>query len=196
MLYASLLLAASAFSGLVAAQNFSQCCTINPGSVDTDTRQSWCRAEQNTCPELCGGIGNLANNGNLCDSNLLTYTCKCADGKSPNVTDYQQSLPAQMCLSWVTQCVASRPNDLTGITECRAVQCGNKSLDAASASTIAAASSSTVAPSSTSSGSASATVASATSASSKAAATALGMVRDYATPVFAAGMMAVFGLGL
>ncbi|KAF2499839.1 hypothetical protein BU16DRAFT_524281 [Lophium mytilinum] len=200
MLYASLLLAASAFSGLVAAQNYSACCDINPGSVDPQLRQTWCRAEQNTCPELCGGIGNLANNGNLCDSNLLTYTCECKDGTKPNVTNYQQSLPAQMCLTWVEQCVNANPNDLIGITACRAITCGNKTLDSAASSSSAAASS-TAAPSSTgkASGSASVTAASATSTTSKgaaAAATAMGLVKDFGTPVLAAGMMAVFGLAL
>jgi hypothetical protein len=71
MLYSSLLLAASALTGLVAAQQnyttYTECCTIDPNSVDSKLRQDWCRAQLNTCPELCGGIGKLASGGNLCD---------------------------------------------------------------------------------------------------------------------------------
>lgn len=67
MLYSTLLLAVTALTGLVAAQNFTQCCTL-PTLPPIATRQVWCRAEQNTCPELCGGIGQLAQDGNLCDS--------------------------------------------------------------------------------------------------------------------------------
>jgi len=193
MFYSTLLLAATAFTGMVAAQNFTQCCTL-PTLPPIATRQSWCRAEQNTCPEICGGIGQLAKDGNLCDSNALTYTCQCADGTKPNVSDYQQSLPALMCRQWRTDCVANSPNDLTGQTACLAVQCGNKTINDVSSSSSAP--SATAAPSSTSGGSPSGTVASATSSSSKAAATALALAKDFGTPVLAAGIMAAFGFAL
>ncbi|OCL04968.1 hypothetical protein AOQ84DRAFT_345413 [Glonium stellatum] len=194
MFYSTLLLAATAFTGLVAAQNFSQCCTL-PTLPPIATRQTWCRAEQNTCPELCGGIGKLAQNGNLCDSNALTYTCQCSDGTSPNISDYQQSLPALMCEQWKTDCVANSPNDLTGQTACLSVVCGNKTTDDLSSSSSSAPSA-TAAPSSTSGGNPSATVASATSSSSKAAATALALAKEFGTPALAMGIAAAFGLAL
>lgn len=69
----SIIVAASAFAGFVSAQNSTfntpiQCCTVDPNSVDQDDRQAWCQANQNTCVELCGGRGQLASNGNQCDS--------------------------------------------------------------------------------------------------------------------------------
>jgi hypothetical protein len=74
MLYSTVLLALSAFAGVASAQNFSTCCDINAGSVPIEKRRGWCVAERNTCPELCGGIGRLAPNGNNCDpvSNALS----------------------------------------------------------------------------------------------------------------------------
>jgi len=58
MFYSTLIVAASAFTGLVSAQNYSTSgsnLTVVPSSVDYPTRQSWCRAQTNSCPELCGG---------------------------------------------------------------------------------------------------------------------------------------------
>src|SRR6266704_3089470 len=86
----------------------------------------------------------------------LTYTCQCSDGTKPNVSDYQQSLPALMCEQWKTDCVANSPNDLTGQTACLSVVCGNKTTSDLSSSSSAP--SATAAPSSTSGGSASVTV--------------------------------------
>ena len=59
----------AALTAAVSAQNTTvgPCCSIDPNSVDIDTRQDWCRAQTNTCPEVCGGIGKLKQGGNLCD---------------------------------------------------------------------------------------------------------------------------------
>ena len=70
MLYATLLLAVSALASVAFAQdapNTTACCNIDPGSVQLGTRNGWCTGERNTCLEVCGGIQNLAPNGNLCD---------------------------------------------------------------------------------------------------------------------------------
>jgi len=64
MLYSTIFFAASAFSGLAAAQVQTGNYTIDPNSVDSTTRANWCRAETNTCPILCGG--------NLYKSNTCT----------------------------------------------------------------------------------------------------------------------------
>ena len=74
MFYSTLLIAASAFTGLVSAQTYSTSgnLTIDPNGVDYNTRLSWCRAETNSCPLICGGQASP----NTCDavSNL------CAEG--------------------------------------------------------------------------------------------------------------------
>lgn len=60
MFYSTIILAASAaLSGLASAQT-----SIDPNSVSTTDRSSWCRAETNSCPVLCGG----AITNNTCDS--------------------------------------------------------------------------------------------------------------------------------
>lgn len=57
MFYSTLLLAATALTGLVSAQNYSTsgAIAVDPNSVDYDTRLSWCRAQTNSCPQICGG---------------------------------------------------------------------------------------------------------------------------------------------
>ena len=75
MLYSSILVAASALAGFASAQNATgnyntpiPCCSVDTGSVPLDDKQTWCNANQNTCVELCGGQGQIASNGNECDS--------------------------------------------------------------------------------------------------------------------------------
>jgi len=57
MFYSTLLLAATALTGLVGAQNYSTSgnISITPNSVDYNTRLAWCRAQTNSCPQICGG---------------------------------------------------------------------------------------------------------------------------------------------
>jgi len=56
MLYSKLFVVAATFTGFVAAQGFNDtCCGVDPNSVDSDDRIAWCRAQTNTCPEICGG---------------------------------------------------------------------------------------------------------------------------------------------
>jgi hypothetical protein len=78
MLSSTLLLAATAFSSFVAAQNnsnpsalppgISNCCTVDPNVVPDELKSEWCQAERNTCPEICGGINQLASGGQSCDT--------------------------------------------------------------------------------------------------------------------------------
>jgi hypothetical protein len=197
MLYATLLLAVSALASVAFAQdapNTTACCNIDPGSVPLGTRNGWCTGERNTCLEVCGGIQNLAPNGNLCDPERLTFTCTCSNGNKPNMSDFQQSLPAQQCLVWYQQCIDSHPNDRFGQEACKSVQCGNRTT-ADLPQSSSSASSSPTGTAAQSSGPASATSA-APSAATSGAAVALGFAREYGTPVLAAGIMAAFGLGL
>lgn len=68
MFYSTAVIAAAAFSGLVAAQSTNETGTgpqINAGSVDYSTRQTWCRIQTQTCPQLCDGP--TKPDGNNCD---------------------------------------------------------------------------------------------------------------------------------
>lgn len=77
MLYTTLLVATAAFSGFAAAQNqsfdadlpptISPCCNVDASKVSDSLRSSWCTASENTCPEICGGQGQIASGGNVCD---------------------------------------------------------------------------------------------------------------------------------
>lgn len=51
----------------------------------------------------------------------LTYDCVCANGQSPNVTEYSQTLPFYICQEWGTQCVANCGQDNTCSNDCRYV---------------------------------------------------------------------------
>jgi hypothetical protein len=75
MLYTSLLAAAAAFSGLVSAQNdttglpssIGPCCTVDANTIPQAKKESWCQAETNTCPDVCGGPSQVAGDGLKCD---------------------------------------------------------------------------------------------------------------------------------
>lgn len=70
MLYTSVFVAVAALSGFASAQNSTAipCCSVPATEVPTDLKSAWCQAERNTCPEICGGQGNIASGGNTCDA--------------------------------------------------------------------------------------------------------------------------------
>jgi hypothetical protein len=66
MFYSTAVIAAAAFSGLVAAQSTNETGTgptIDANSVQYSLRQTWCRSQTQTCPQLCE------------DSRFQTNTC-------------------------------------------------------------------------------------------------------------------------
>lgn len=71
MFYSTLAIAATAFTGLVSAQqNTSSTYTIDPNTVDYSTRQDWCLGQRNTCRSLC----DMQAFPNNCDP-VSTCTC-------------------------------------------------------------------------------------------------------------------------
>lgn len=75
MLYSTLVVVASAIAG-ASAQLISNgttyntpipCCSLSAGQISPDRRSQICEAQENTCNELCGGVGNVGANGNGCD---------------------------------------------------------------------------------------------------------------------------------
>lgn len=113
--------------------------TIDPNSVDNNTRAFWCQSQQTQCPvcrtTLCGDLSvpltihqliclqPPTNTGstieNSCDPNGLTYSCVCGNGVSPNVSEYSQTLPFFLCQTWGNQCVSNCGNDNTCQSACR-----------------------------------------------------------------------------
>jgi hypothetical protein len=100
--------------------------------------------------------------------------------------------------------VAAHPNDLTGITNCRNVVCGQKNASSNVESSSSSSSSPTA--SSTDSGSSSSETGSGSSSSSggsgapaetsSPAVAALNLGKNYGTGALAAGLFAIFGLAL
>jgi hypothetical protein len=108
------------------------------------------------------------------------------------MSDYQQSLPAQQCLVWYSQCIEAHPDDRFGQEQCKSVQCGNKTTEGLVSSSAAP----SATPSAT--GSQAERPASATSAAASQSPTgaAVALAREYGTGVLAAGILAAFGLAL
>jgi len=203
MLFTSLLVATAAFSGVAIAQNetntnlppgIENCCKVQPNLIPSDQRDMWCRAQRNTCPELCGGV-NQMKNGQECDSETLDYECECKNGTVPQMELYQQSVPGLMCRFWFDRCINATNENLEFQVECRNQRdekCGNLTTDGANPTSSAS-------PSATQSGSDNSPAESGGSAPSTTptgAASTLNMAREYGTPLLVGGIAAFFGLAL
>jgi len=209
MFTSTVLLAVTALAGIASAQlgpnttfgvdgkaNYSTSgpIAVPPDNVTLADRQLLCRNQQEQCPQIC--VTPTLNN--TCDANTLTFNCTCSGGMQPNISNYQQALPAQICLIWKTNCVDAHPNDGTGIAACRSVQCGNEVVAVNNATTTTT----TSAPATTGTGSNTANTQSTTTSTTSshtgaaAAATAFAFAQQYGTPLIAGGVAALFGLAL
>lgn len=201
MLYSSLFVAVSAIASFAAAQNntnlppgVSPCCTVNSGLVNSTLKNEWCLAETNTCRELCGTV---ASGGNTCEQETLRFNCECRNGTKPDMSKYEQTVPGQMCRFWFRQCINATNQNLDQQDFCRSEQtakCGTLLSNKASASSSGAGGASAT---TSGSGSADATSSSASPAtSSPGAAAAIAIAREFGTPLFAGGIVALFGFAL
>lgn len=94
-----------ALAGLSAAQEQY---TIDPSTVQQSTRDYWCQQQKATCSQIClllPGVTSMNTETNECDSDALTASCVCDNGSSPNLTEYTQTLPFNICQQWGTNCV-------------------------------------------------------------------------------------------
>jgi len=210
MLYSSILVAASALAGFASAQNATgnyntpiPCCSVDPASVPLDDKQTWCNANENTCVELCGGQGQIASNGNECDSQTLDFSCECRNGTnvSDSMKKYEQSVDGQMCSYWYIQCIAATGSDAAAQFQCeqaRDNECGTLTTSDATDAGNAGASSSGSSPSATSSGSSSDSTETASASGASSTPTEGAAVRNaiYGTPALAGGLFALFGFAL
>jgi hypothetical protein len=132
----------------------------------------------------------------------LTYNCTCSGTTQPNISDFQQTLPGQVCRIWTLNCLDSHPDDANGKAGCNSVICGNRTVPVKGAvTTTSSGAGTTSAPAGTSSGAGAAAATTVTSTTSThsgaaAAATALAFAKQYSTPLMAGGMAALFGLAL
>jgi len=179
----------AAIASVSAATNLTSCCNVDPATVDPNYRLAWCRAQQNTCPLICP---NGQATANTCDSDTLEYTCTCASGATPNISDYGQTLPSLECDNWKGQCVNASANNLAGQNFCLSFICGSKN---ASASSAPGTTTGAGGASATTSGSASGTSQTATT-TSKGAAAVIRAGQDYGTGALLLGVFAMFGFAL
>ncbi|KAF2744090.1 hypothetical protein M011DRAFT_470753 [Sporormia fimetaria CBS 119925] len=206
MLFTAVLAAAATFTSFAVAQNetsnlppgFPPCCSLDPNTIELEQRQEWCRAQRNTCPELCGGINQLDRAGQTCDINTLEYTCKCANGTEPDMAKYQQSVPGLMCFKWYDNCIAASGEDLEFQTQClnlREERCGNMTTKEPEDDSEPSPSES-ASPSATSGGDSEESAAPSDDAQASPAPSGAASALVISTPLFVGGIAALFGLAL
>ncbi|KAF2235689.1 hypothetical protein EV356DRAFT_531550 [Viridothelium virens] len=100
------------------AQSF----TVPPDSIPSDERTEWCEAQVDTCNTLCGN----ETNANQCDPNDLTYQCICQGGSSPDLSQWNDTIPSFECQAYKSSCPAENPNVFGG-QSCDTITCGSLS---------------------------------------------------------------------
>jgi len=206
MRYVALIATASALASFASAQNSSNtpiaCCTVPASQIPAEERSSLCNANENTCVELCGGLGQIASNGNTCDDTTLENSCKCSNGTdiTSGLAKYQQSVAGLMCQNfWYDACISASGSDAAQQRNCvttRESQCGNLTTDGASAGGSSASASGSAGASRTSTGGSSPSNSGTASESSQPTKGAAADLTAYGTPALAGGLLAVFGLFL
>jgi len=187
MLYSTIFFAASAFTGLAAAQQTGNY-TVDPNSVDATTRADWCRAEFNTCNVLCGGNGFKSNS---CDQNALTYSCVCNNGLTPNMAEYASTLPTYECQAYKGQCYSNGAGSQSAQKLCDQITCATQSASNLVTSSTSASSSSSA--SSSGSGAAASTTSAMASGSQTAASSAASTTNTGAANALSIGNGALAG---
>ncbi|KAH0252036.1 hypothetical protein KCU84_g24257, partial [Aureobasidium melanogenum] len=138
------------------------------------TRANWCRAEFNTCNVLCGNGGFKTNS---CDNNSLQYSCICNSGLTPDMSQYDSTVPTYECQTYKGQCLSTNAGNITAQDLCQKITCASQTAsNLVSSSTMASSSSSAASSASSAAASTTSAVAtgSQTAASSAASATHTG----------------------
>lgn len=142
--------------GLATAQNASSLGPI-PSSIDSAEKASWCTAQFQNCPYLCGGQDFTKNN--VCKgADVTNYICACNNGSSPppDIAQYFNTIPNQVCNAEFAQCRIDNPGSQScktcGTLDPKKIPAGVKSTSSSSASSTQA-SSTSAAPATTTSAS-------------------------------------------
>lgn len=116
------------------------------------------------------------------------------------MSNYQQTVPAQMCLFWYDSCIAATGTDAEAQFNCiqtRDARCGNDTVEGTvSDSTSSASPSGTNSPSGTSGSGSEASPTSSDSSAPANSQAAAASFATYGTPALAGGLLALFGLAL
>ncbi|EPS36311.1 hypothetical protein H072_10198 [Dactylellina haptotyla CBS 200.50] len=95
--------------------------TIDPNSVPLTTRNGWCDSQKAACLQACP---ETQTSTNTCDPSTLTYACSCADGSTPDLSNFGGTIPFFICTEYQSQCIANNANDLAAQTQCTSFTCG------------------------------------------------------------------------
>ncbi|KAF4255313.1 hypothetical protein KXW98_002582 [Aspergillus fumigatus] len=170
-----------------AANNYTFPAGFNIALVSSTDKASWCLAERNTCPSICGGIADR----NSCDSDTLEFSCVCSNGTEADVSPYMQTIPFFVCQETYKQCIAASSTQDQD-EKCTAAQkeCGtlNATASSTSSSTTTSSAISTATESATGNQAESTATATATASSSATTETsnaAIRLVGEHATGVMA-----------
>ncbi|CAI2168076.1 6519_t:CDS:2 [Funneliformis geosporum] len=73
--------------------------SFDPNTVDPNTKATWCNDQTTTCTNICNDNGSGGVSINYCKADTLEYSCVCANGITPNSTEYTQTIPYFMCIA-------------------------------------------------------------------------------------------------
>ncbi|KAL8949213.1 MAG: hypothetical protein Q9222_004663 [Ikaeria aurantiellina] len=113
--------------------------TIDPSTVDDDTKQKWCNDQQASCPLLCLQQGaSDTPSSNDCTAATLAYSCICSNGQQPNASEYSLTIPYYECTQSANLCVDNCPKgDSACQSTCRTAHpCGAQNPTRVNTSTI------------------------------------------------------------
>jgi hypothetical protein len=88
---------------------------FNPSDVSASDAATWCSNQLANCPLICGQNAWV----NTCNATSFTYTCICVNGRIPDCTAYQNTLPYFMCVATYEQCIDNNPIDTEAEAVCK-----------------------------------------------------------------------------
>lgn len=99
---------ASGLFTLASAQTYP---VITADDIDEATREIWCEQQKSVCPNLCQDQAHVDPINNDCWTEDLHYECVCKGGSRPNMTEYSQTIPYNLCIASVQACANNCGNN-------------------------------------------------------------------------------------
>lgn len=112
---ATVLAVASGLFAFVSAQVYPE---ITWQDVDNSTREIWCDQQKAVCPNLCQDQGHVDPTYNDCFWEDLYFDCICKGDFRPNMTEYSQTIPYNLCMQSKQACANNCGNNQDCVTLC------------------------------------------------------------------------------
>jgi len=112
---ATVLAVASGLFTLAFAQNYP---VITADDINNSTREIWCDQQIAVCPNLCQDQGHVGTEYNDCWTEDLHFECVCEGGFRPNLTEYSQTIPFNLCQQSKQACADNCGNNQDCVTLC------------------------------------------------------------------------------